>query len=129
LTSFQLPSSHPAFGVSMPRNLSRRLDANFQKSATNHGQHRSCVSCLLWLYNVAMPPALLEHCRSTVQWTSCSLTVFVATLTIIMIIIIIITQYSYAMFIATLASELYRTMWSVGFNFVCLYNNNSNTKY
>jgi len=40
---------------------SRRLDECFQKSATNHGQHRSCVSGLLWLFNAAVPPALLGH--------------------------------------------------------------------
>jgi len=44
LTSFQSPSSHSAFGVSMAWNLSRRLGAGFQKLATNDGQHRSCVS-------------------------------------------------------------------------------------
>jgi len=77
--------------VSMLWNWSRRLDAGFQKSATNHGEHRSFVSSLLWLFNAAMPPALLGRCRSTVQWTSCSLPVFVVTLTIIIIIIIIIT--------------------------------------
>jgi len=32
--------------VSMPWNLSRRLEAGFQKSATNHGQHRSGVGSL-----------------------------------------------------------------------------------
>jgi len=58
---------HLAFGVSMSWNLSRRLDAGFQQSATNHGQHHSGVSGLQWLFNAAMPPALLGHCRSTVQ--------------------------------------------------------------
>jgi len=31
-----------------------------QKSTTNHGQHRSCVSGLQWLFNSTMLPALLD---------------------------------------------------------------------
>jgi len=50
-----------SLGVSMPWNLSRRLDAGLQKLATNHGQNCSCVSDLPRLFNAAMPPALLGH--------------------------------------------------------------------
>jgi len=62
-----IPVAIESSGVSVPWNWSRRLDAGFQKSATSHGQLRSYVSGLLWLFNAAMPSALLGHCRSTVQ--------------------------------------------------------------
>jgi len=42
--------------------IGRRLN----KLSTNHGQHRSCVSGLPWLFNAAMPRALLGHCRSII---------------------------------------------------------------
>jgi len=67
---------------------------------------------------VAVPPALLGHCRSTAQWTSCSLTVFVATLIILIIIIIIITTIIVCNIYCNSASELCQASVSFLFAYI-----------